>query len=143
MQIPCLKKGQVWFNKKETIKKNTHSKKMFSENVWVFDWQHICYVWWTCLSTESRHSCTHLLWPSSRQRVPLFVLNRLHTYASEEKQLVPFVVSTIRSFLYSRFIIGFATRVKRRVPYMEQELLTLKEHMSSPPVLVGFVFLDL
>ena len=22
----------------------------------VFDWQHICYVWWVCLQTDSRHS---------------------------------------------------------------------------------------
>ena len=29
------------------------------------------------------------------------------------------------------------------MPLIEQELLTLSEHMSSPPVLVGFVLLDL
>ena len=25
-------------------------------NAWHFDWQHMCYVWWVCFSTESRHS---------------------------------------------------------------------------------------
>ena len=22
----------------------------------VFDWQHICYLWWTCFSTDNRHT---------------------------------------------------------------------------------------
>jgi hypothetical protein len=36
----------------------------------------------------------------------------------------------------------FGTRLTQRVPLVEQELPTLPEHMSSPPVLVGFVLLD-
>jgi hypothetical protein len=40
-------------------------------------------------------------------------------------------------------ITGFVTRVTRRVPLVEQELLTLPEHLSSPPHLVRFVLLDL
>ena len=35
------------------------------------------------------------------------------------------------------------TGATRRVPLVEQELSTLPEHMSSPPVLVGIVLLDL
>jgi len=35
------------------------------------------------------------------------------------------------------------TRLSRQVPLVEQELLTLPEHLSSPPVFVGFVLLDL
>jgi hypothetical protein len=38
---------------------------------------------------------------------------------------------------------GFVTRLTRRVPLVEQELLTLPEHLSSPLFLVGFVLLDL
>jgi hypothetical protein len=34
------------------------------------------------------------------------------------------------------------TRVTRRVPLVEQELLTLQEHWSSPWFLVGFMLLD-
>jgi hypothetical protein len=34
-------------------------------------------------------------------------------------------------------------RVTRRVPPVERKLLTLPEHMSSSPVLVGFVLLNL
>ena len=36
-----------------------------------------------------------------------------------------------------RLITGFVTRLTRRVPLVEQELLTLPEHLSSPPVISG------
>ena len=47
---------------------------------------------------------------------------------------VPLVVNTSRSFPRSRLITGFVTRLTRRV---EQELLTLPEHLSSPPCFSG------
>jgi hypothetical protein len=50
---------------------------------------------------------------------------------------VPLVVNTSRSFPHSRLITGFVTRLTRRVPLVEQELLTLPEHMSSHPVFTG------
>ena len=50
---------------------------------------------------------------------------------------VPLVVSTSRSFPHSRLITGLVTRLARRVPLVEQELLTLLKHMSSPPVFSG------
>ena len=37
----------------------------------------------------------------------------------------------------SCFITGFVTRLTRRVPLVVQELLTLPEHLSSPPVFSG------
>ena len=46
---------------------------------------------------------------------------------------VPLVVKTSQSFSHSRLITGFVTRLTRRVPLAEQELLTLPEHMRSPP----------
>jgi hypothetical protein len=52
---------------------------------------------------------------------------------------VPLVVNISRSFPHSRLITGFVTRLTRRVPPVEQELLTLPEHLSSPPILsVGY-----
>ena len=48
-----------------------------------------------------------------------------------------------RSFPQSWFFNGVVTRLTRRVINVEQELLTLPEHLSPPPVLVVFVFLDL
>ena len=48
---------------------------------------------------------------------------------------LPLVVDTFRSFPHSWHITGFVTRLTRRVPLVE--LLTLSEHLSSPPVLSG------
>ena len=48
------------------------------------------------------------------------------------------------SIIYSTlFITGFVRRVTQPVPHVEMKLLTFPEHMSSPRLLVGFVFLDL
>ena len=41
------------------------------------------------------------------------------------------------SIPHSWLITGFVTRVTRRVLQLEQELLTLPEHISSPPVFRG------
>ena len=43
----------------------------------------------------------------------------------------------MESFPHSRLITGFVTRLTRRVPLVEQELNTLPEHLSSPPVFSG------
>ena len=43
----------------------------------------------------------------------------------------------MESFPHSRLITGFVTRLTRRVPLVEQELITLPEHLSSPPVFSG------
>ena len=40
-------------------------------------------------------------------------------------------------FLIHYFIIGFVTRLTRRVTLVKQELLTLPEHLSSSPVFSG------
>jgi hypothetical protein len=47
---------------------------------------------------------------------------------------VPFVVSTSRSIPHSWLITRFVTRLTRQLPLVEQELLTLPEHVSSSPV---------
>ena len=54
-----------------------------------------------------------------------------------EHEYVPFVVITIRSFPHSYLITWFETRVILRLPHVEQELPTLPDHLSSPPVLSG------
>ena len=48
----------------------------------------------------------------------------------------PRICSTCRKHfpVLCSFITGFVTRLKRRVPPVEQELPTLPEHLSSPPV---------
>ena len=50
---------------------------------------------------------------------------------------VLFVVSISRSFPHSWLITGFVTRLTRRVLLVEQELPTLPEHLSSPPIFSG------
>ena len=56
---------------------------------------------------------------------------------TNDHEHVPLVVNTSRSFPHSRIITGFVTILTRRVPLVEQELLTLPEHLSSPPVFSG------
>jgi hypothetical protein len=47
------------------------------------------------------------------------------------------LVNTSRSFPHSRLITGFVTILIGRVPLVEQELLTILEHLSSSPVFIG------
>ena len=50
---------------------------------------------------------------------------------------VSLVVNTSRSFPHSWLITGFVTTITRHVPLVELELLTPREHLSSPPVFSG------
>jgi hypothetical protein len=56
---------------------------------------------------------------------------------TSDHEYVSLVVSTSRSFPHSWFITGFITRLARRMSLVEQELLTLPDHLSSPPVFSG------
>ena len=54
----------------------------------------------------------------------------------------PRICSTCRKYFlvltpHSWLITGFVTRLTRRVPLVEQELFTIPEHTSSPPVFSG------
>ena len=68
----------------------------------------------------------------------MFCMNDLYI---KNEQTYPTIyvplVNTSRSFPHSRIITGFVTRLTRRVPLVEQELLTLPDHLSSPPVFSG------
>ena len=57
------------------------------------------------------------------------------TYLTNDHGFVPFVIITILSFPHSWLILGFVTRVTRRVALVEQELLTLPEYLRSPAVI--------
>jgi hypothetical protein len=54
--------------------------------------------------------------------------------SSNDNEYVPLVVNTSLSFPHSRPISGFVTILT----LVEQELLTLLEHLSSPPMLMLF-----
>ena len=50
---------------------------------------------------------------------------------------VPLVINTSWSFPHSWLTTVFVTRLTRRVPLVEQDLITLPEHLSSPPFFSG------
>ena len=66
IQIPCTRKRQIWFYQKVLW-------NWYHQQSRVFDWQNICYAWWTCFSTNSKHAYGYKLCSSSRRPVPLFV----------------------------------------------------------------------
>jgi hypothetical protein len=68
---------------------------------------------------------------------PLIRLTLWNICVTNDHGYVPLVVSTSRSFLRSWLIIGFVTRLTRRLSLVEQELLTLSENLSSPSVFSG------
>jgi hypothetical protein len=70
-------------------------------------------------NTMAKRKCTFL--------IEIKFLDNDHGY-------VPLVVNTARSFPHLRLITGFVTRLTRRVSLVEQELLTLPEHLSSSPI---------
>ena len=57
----------------------------YHQHARVVDWQHICYFWWTCFSTDSRHTHGYKLCSSSRRLVPLSVWGRLHVRGFSRK----------------------------------------------------------
>ena len=56
---------------------------------------------------------------------------------SNDHGYVPLVVNTSCFFPHSWLITWCVTRLTRRLPLVEQQLLTLPRHMSSPPVFRG------
>jgi hypothetical protein len=56
---------------------------------------------------------------------------------TNDHKYVPLFVNTSRSFPHSWLFTEFVTRLTRRVSLVEQELLTLPEHLSSPSVFSG------
>ena len=50
---------------------------------------------------------------------------------------LPLVVNTSLPFPHSQLITGFVIRLTRRVSLVEQKLLILPEHLSSPPIFNG------
>ena len=55
----------------------------YHQHARVVDWKYICYLCWTCFSTDIRHIYGYKICSSSCRRVPLFVWGRLHTGASQ------------------------------------------------------------
>ena len=49
----------IFYFLKNTLILRKSSVKLMSSTCSNFDWQHICYVWWTCFSTDSIHIDRH------------------------------------------------------------------------------------
>ena len=89
--------------------------------------------YFTCYGNWILHKLDTHIRPFKKVSWPLWniCVTNNHGYVS-------LVVSTSRSFPHSWLITGFVTGLTRRVSLVELELLTLLEHMSSPPVYSGF-----
>ena len=57
--------------------------------------------------------------------------------AQREHEVLKAGIWSSLSFPHSWLTTGFVTRLTRRMPLVKQELLTLSEHLSSPPVFSG------
>ena len=68
---------------------------------------------------------------------PWLVWSLWNICVTNDHGYVPLVVNTSRSFPHSLLITGFVTRLTRRMPLVEPELITLPEHLSSPPDISG------
>ena len=63
--------------------------------------------------------------------------NLIDRYGLSVTQLTTDMFHLSLTFLQTWRITGFVTRLARRVPRVEQELLTLLGHLSPPPVFSG------
>ena len=77
-----------------------------------------------------------------KDKICVGLVNRCE-YLCHKWPRICFVCRNHNPVLHSRFFTGFVTIVPRCVPLVEQELLTLKKHMSSPLVFVRFMLLNL
>ena len=69
--------------------------------------------------------------------VKLKILRRHHDLVDRYGISVSQMTTDMFHFPHSQLITRFVTRLTRRVPLVQQELLTLSEHLSSPPVFSG------
>ena len=70
--------------------------------------------------------------------VVVLFYNFVNHYGVSMSQMTTDIFHFIRSFPHSWLITGFEAKVTRRVPHVEQELLTLQEQLRSPSVFSGF-----
>ena len=106
-------------------------KRIISDNLLILDWKWIeigCIIAFRLLKLSLRKFyARHHYW--------------VKCYGTSVSQMtadiVPLVVNTFRSFSHSLLITGFVTRVVWWVPWVEKELLSFPEHLSSTPGFSG------
>ena len=85
VNLPRSNSSYAVTQKQERIRTSQYAIMVYHQHARGFYLQYICYVWWTCFSTDSRHTYEYKL-SSSRRLVPLFVGGILHTGASHVKR---------------------------------------------------------
>jgi hypothetical protein len=135
-----------------TYKYNNDLKKRYFNNFTIHLYRatktlkNICYVYYIVLVLDVVYVLFHkgqrISKGQSKMDNPEKMTPRLswplwNICVTNDHGYVPLVVNTSRSFPRSWHITGFVTRLTWRVSLVEQELLTLPEHMSSPPVFSG------
>ena len=85
VDILCVRKRHILFCRTPLWFCQEVLWNWYIQHAHVFDWQHICYIWWTCFQ-DSRHTYGYKLCSSYRRFVPLFLWGRPHTGASQEKR---------------------------------------------------------
>ena len=64
-----LGRDRSYFGKTNNTDYQTVLWNWYNQHARIFYWQHICYVWWTCFSTDSRNTYGYKLCSSSRRLV--------------------------------------------------------------------------
>jgi len=93
----------------------------------IFDWQSINHLYKTHFVFKGSFCRRSRLTPNVHS---LYWISVSHMTTD----MLNFVVNIFRTVPHAWFITGFVTRLKRRMPAVEQELLTLSEHLTSYPV---------
>ena len=89
---------------------------------------------WSHIDNERVH--IEVKWYDKKIETTLFKVNAMKICVFVRIYII-YIIYQETSFHkkeHTRLTPGFVTRLTRRVPLVEQKLLTLPEHMSSPPV---------
>ena len=87
IQIYCFLEGT-----NPTLLKKNKATLRFQQECWhqqssrAFGWQHICYIWWMSILTDSRRSYVYQLCLSSPRLVPLFIWRRHYAGVLQENK---------------------------------------------------------
>ena len=65
------------------------------------------------------------------------IMESVYHWHGDVTEKMTVVVTTILTKTTAKMLVNVCTRIIRRVSQLERELLTLPEHMSSPPVFSG------
>jgi hypothetical protein len=116
----------------------------FAIIIWDFSWWSLCCSCWhvfTCLHVFSSALRYPVRFP--RKNDVRFIYLDSHLLCGGFRFIyVNCIYLRILVYDFSIRWCSFRLTVAQRVPHVEQKLLTLATHMSSPQFVVGFVFLD-